>query len=262
MLALLENRLHGALKGAIDDTVQLVCGPAPEPAPEVERMVEVSVREFKMTIPSGNEAIRAGREPARISHAHTWNADGGETNFTLPADVRGEVVAVEAPPGHSVTLGDDCFIEDRTLHFYHPPPKGDPGVMAVLRGKQAKGYSESRPCSIAVNLSVRAEEIKDADALFARSLNALLAAFVDMETLRSPEDESGVNMRLLKPVAVPDSIQRRSHKTDASLVYCVTGNIAVFAELEISVALKAEEPEGIIKEIVYPTQPVKRTAGK
>jgi len=262
LLALLEKKLHAAVRDVIDDAVPVVPGPAAEPATNVKEVVQVSVCEFKAAIPPTNEEILTARGRARTSHRHVWDANGKKSNFTLPENIPGEVVEVEAPPGHSVTLGDDCFVENRTLCFYHPPAKGKPGVKAVLQGNPAKGYRETRPCRIAVNLTVRAGKINDADALFTRSLNALLAAFVNMDTLYSPEDESGVNMRLLKPAALPDLIERSSHKAGSTHFYRVTAGIALLGELEVSVALGAEEPQAVIEKIQYETQPVKKAAEK
>lgn len=262
MLALLEKRLHGAVSDANGSMVKVECGPTLGPASDAEQMVEVSVRELKATIPSSGEAAKATRERTRLSHTHTWNANGSENNFTLPEDVRGELTEVEAPPGLPVSSGDDYFLEGRTLRFYRPPAKGRPGVRATLRGDPAIGYCESHPCRILANLTVWAKKIKDADAVFAGSFNALLAAFVDIGNIHSPQDDSGVSYRLSKPVAVPDSIERSREKIGRSLFYRVTARIAVFGELELTVALGAEEPEALIEEIDYQTQPVKSAAGK
>jgi hypothetical protein len=261
LLALLENRLHGAVSEAVNKAVQVDCGPTLGPASDAEQVVEVAVRELKATIPSSGEEAIARRERARLSRTHTWDASGKQRNFTLPEDVRGEVAEVEAPPGHPVTTGDDYFLEGRTVRFYRPPAKGTPGVSATLHGDPSIGYSESHPCRILANLTVWAKTIKDADEILTRSFNAILAAFVDIGNISSPQDDSGVSLRLLKPVAVPDSIERSREKIGRSLFYRATAQIAVFGELELTVALGAEKPEAIIEEIEYQTQPVKGSAG-
>jgi hypothetical protein len=262
MLAALEKRLHAAVNEAVKPSVRVECGPTTGPASEDEHMVEVSVREFKATTPSNGEDVWAIREHARVSVTQTWPASGKTKNFKLPKKARGEVVEVEAPPGHPVSSGDDYFLEDRTLRFYRYPAEGKPGVIATLHGAPAKGYRESCPCRILVNLTVWAKKLDEADAVFNRSLNAILAAFVDLHKIRSPQDKSGVGFRLLKPMAVPDTIDRSREKLGQSLFYCTSARINVFGELELSVALGAEEPKARIKEIEFSKKIVKGAKGE
>ena len=261
MLDYLEKRLHSAVREAVKSDGPVECGPTLGPETDAKQMVEVSVRELKTTIPSSGEEIKAKRERVRLSHTLTWNSSGRRRNFTLPEDVRSEVAEVEAPPGHPVTSGDDYFLEGRTLRFYRPPAEGKPGLTATLRTDPAIGYSESHPCRILANLIVWAKTIEDADEILTRSFNAVLAAFVDIGNISSPPDDSGVSLRLLKPVAIPDSIERSREKTGRSLFYRVAARIAVFGEMELTAALGAEKPEAVIEEIEYQTQPVKGVKG-
>jgi hypothetical protein len=262
MLAALEKRLHAAVNDAAQPAVRVACGPTGGPASEDERMVEVSVREFKATIPPDGEAVRANREQAMVCWTQPWNASGKTKNFELPKNPRGEVVDVEAPPGHPVSSGDDYFLQDRTLRFYRPPAEGKPGVMATLHGNPAKGYRESHPCCILVNLTVWAKKLDDADSVLNRSLNAILAAFVDIGNIRSLQDKSGVSLLLLKLVAVPGSIERSREKSGRTLFYCTTAGIKVYGELDLSVALGAEDPKSRIEKIDFPQNIVKGAIGK
>lgn len=259
MLALLEKKLHGAVKEALAGRVKVTCGPTTGPSSRTEHKVVVEVRGFEASTASGGQEILAGRERAWRRRTHTWNASGTEKNFRLPEDVHGSVVEAQAPPGHPVLMGDDCFVDGAILRFYHPPPKGKPGVAAVLRGDPAKGYQESRTCRIEAGLTVWSKKMQDADRLFARSFNGLLAAFVDMGTIRAPRDDSGVALCLTKPVAVPCSMERSREKIGRAQFYRVTAAIAIFCALDICIALGAAEPNGRIQAIQYQTDPVQRS---
>lgn len=249
LLPLLEKMLCNTVSEANDAAVPVKCGPIMGPASDAEQMVEVSIPECKTTLPSTKEEALTTRERSWLSTSHTWKTDGETRDFTLPENIKGKVVSVEAPPGHLATRGDDYFLEDHTVRFYRPPKADNPGVLATLRGEPAQGYQESYPCRLTINLNVWAKTLEMADTLLIKSLKALLAAFVNIENLQSPPDESGVRLRLLNPVALPDSIKRSQVNQNSTPFYHTAAQVAVLGELELTIALGAEEAEDLIERI-------------
>jgi hypothetical protein len=252
MLALLEKRLHDAVSKANSDDVEIKRGPTLGPASTTKKMVAVAVGEFKALAPSSGADVLAIREKSWITRTHAWEADDEQLNFTLPEDVKGELVEVESPPGHLVSSGDDYFLRNRTLCFYHPPGKQNPAVVATLRDGPARGYRESYPCRIQVHLKAWAEMLEDADTAFTKSLDAVLAAFVGIGNIRSAQDNGGVILRLLRPVAVPGSIERTRQELAKSEFYCVTAEIKILGEMQLSVSLGPARRADRIKQVDFP----------
>ncbi len=254
MLALLEKKLHAAVSKALGSGTAVKCGPTLGPSPKTEQMVAVAVGEFEALVPSSNADVLAIREKSWITRTYPFEADGAQHNFTLPEDDKGELVEVESPPGHLVSSGDDYFLRDRTLRFYRPPAKQNPAVRATLRDGPARGYREAYPTRIRVHLTAWAKSLEDADTAFTKSLNALLAAFVGIGNIRSSQNNDGVVHRLLKPVAVPGSIERSRQALGKSRFYCVTADIKVFGELQLSVSLGAAKADDRIEQVDFPVE--------
>lgn len=258
MLAVLEKRLYKAVKNANGKSVETMRGPLLAPESCIKPMVAISVSKLNAYIPANVEDVQNNREQARISRICQWVSDGKGKKFTLPGDENGAVEKVEAPPGRPCSSGDDYYLEGRTVRFYQPPAKGDPGVMAIVSKGKARGYRETRPCRVWVCLCVWAETLERADALFSKSFQTLLAASMDIGNIKMPVEniDNGVIWGLLDPVTVLESIEREAVNRADRVFYCVTAHIRVFGELEITVALGAEEDAARIDKI-EPFEPMK-----
>ncbi|MCP3923906.1 MAG: hypothetical protein GY714_15110 [Desulfobacterales bacterium] len=253
MLSLLEKKLYEVLKTNITDT-DVVFGPGQG----TTKAVRICVSGLESLSSLSGEEILAEREQANLCEILSFDTTGNKKNFKLPAEIKGDVSEVETPPGYTVKQGDDYFIEDNTLKFYHAPKEGKKGLIVFFKGEKAKGYLENSPYKINIILDVSAKELGIADIIFSKSINTLMASFIDMGTIRSTEDETGVSFRILKPATHLKSIERKSEGIKKSAIYRITSDIVLLCQLETSIALGKELPESIIEEIQYQTNPVKK----
>ncbi len=254
MLGLLEEKLYQTVNNALDDSITVVGGPNPKPKGSVKKMLGVAASDLQTGHPTARDEVLTARSGSWLGQTHKPDASGDETDFKVPESLSGEISEVEAPPGHPMASGDDYFIQDRTVHFYRPPPKGSPGVAVYLRGDNAKGYREVYPCQIDIALTAWAQNAEDADDVFVPAFSALLAAFVELPIIRTGPDNIGVSLRLLKPAAVPNSISRTVTDIDGTDFHRVTAVVKVLGDLEVIVALGEAQPESIIESIEYKSQ--------
>ncbi|MCP4162120.1 MAG: hypothetical protein GY760_18765 [Deltaproteobacteria bacterium] len=253
MLSLLEKKLYEVLKTNITDT-DVVFGPGQG----TKKFVRICVSGLESLSSLSGEEILAAREQSNLCEMFYFDTTGKKQDFELPADIEGDVTEIEVPLGFTVKPGDDYFIEGNTLKFYHAPKEAKKGVAVFFKGEKAKGYIENNTYKINIRLDACCKELSDADAVFSKSLNTLMASFVDMGTIRSEEDETGVKYRILKPVIHLKTIERKSEGIKKTISYSITSDIILLCQLETSIALGKELPGSIIEKIQYQTNPVKK----
>jgi hypothetical protein len=250
MLYALENLLAAALDEALPDDVKVTPG-APTSTPTAgEQRVEVTASKLDVSL-TGAEPL-AAREPAFFSSVQRWDADGTTRDFTLPTGVEGEVTEVESPPGHSLSRGQDYQVDGRTVRMFRPPAKGKGAVVATVRTGPARGFHERRPCQIRLTLAAWAPKLEDADALLDQALVVVLTRCAELGTLESEHlGDSGVRMRLRQPTVVLEGFERTRTQVRTRWAPRAAAHLRVNAELELTVAVGAPEPETRIEQIHY-----------
>ncbi|WP_224241983.1 hypothetical protein [Hyalangium gracile] len=250
MLYALENLLAAALDEAFPDDVKVSPG-APTTTPAAgEQRVEVTVSKLDV-LPAGEDPL-AAREPAFFSSVQRWDADGTTRDFTLPAGVEGEVTEVESPAGRMLSRGQDYQVDGTTLRFYRPPAKGKGTVVATLRTGAASGFHERRPCQLRLTLAAWAPKLEDADALLDKALAVVLTRCAGLGTLESEHlEDSGVRMRLRQPKVLLEGFERTRTQVRTRWAPRAAAHLRVLAELELTVATGAPEPQSRIEKILY-----------
>lgn len=249
MLYALENLLAAAVAPVLPEGVKVVTGPTHKvpPAKEEQVVLEASRAEVLM----GEEDPLAVREPAFLSRLQRWSADGTTRDFTLPADVTGEFLEVEAPPGHPLRRGEDYEVNGPTLRFYRAPAAGEQAVVATLRTGPAEGFHERRPCRLRLGVTAWAADYPRADELLEKALSVVLARCSDVGTLEAANLGAGVRMRLVRPSVLLESLERARVQVGNRYAPKSTALLRLQGELELTVALGTPPPESRIEEIRY-----------
>jgi hypothetical protein len=174
-------------------------------------------------------------------------------NFTLPKDTQGEVVELESPPGRLLRQGDQYVLEGNTVRFYRPPAQADIAVVAFLRGERAHGFLERRRCEISLVTRAWAREHGEADKLLSSALAAALLASSDIGNLDdSAPDDSGVRIRLRRPVVTLLGLSRGAEEHEETPFFRAQAEFLIRGELEQLVAVGEPEPESRIREVRRP----------
>lgn len=249
MLSALENLLAAALRSTLPGEVKVATGPSDEVPPEGEERVEVGASRLEVTL-AGEDPLTV-REPAFLFHVQRWSADGATRDFTLPADVRGELTEVEAPAGHPLRRGQDYLVDGATLRFYRPPAAGPEAVVATLRTGAARGFHERRPCLLRLTLRAWAAELARADELLDRALTVALTQGVDLGTLEAGHLGSGVRMRLQRAAMLLEGFERCRVREGTRQAPRSTALLRVQGELELMVAQGAAPAASDIQRLDY-----------
>lgn len=249
MLVAIESYFHDALLAAVPDTVDVVTGPSRGPGPEATLRVEVSASSLKLELPPGDD-LAATREPAFFTQAQRWKTDGAKVDFVVPEQLGGQVVEVESPPGRSLRRGDDYTLDGRTVRLFRPPAAAEVGVVAFVRGARAAGFLERRRCEVSLSTRAWGQDAHAADTLLASVLPTTLVASSDLGNLDAGlPDDSGVRLRLLRPVVSLVGIIRGVEQVGDAVHYRAQADFLLRGELEQLVTLGEPEPEGIIREV-------------
>jgi hypothetical protein len=249
MLVSIESYFHDALRPAIPHDVDVVTGPSLGPSNDDAQLLEVSALGLKLALPEGDD-LTAPREASFQGGTHRWPANGRQVDFVLPKGVQGEVVEVESPPGRPLRRGDDYMLEGRTVRFFRPPAQADVAVVAFLRGERAHGFLERRSCEITLVTRAWAREHGAADKLLSGALAAALVASVDLGNLDdSASDESGVRIRLLRPVMTLLGLSRGTEVFHETSFFRAQAEFLIRGQLEQLIAVGEPEPTGIIREV-------------
>ncbi|WP_164013164.1 hypothetical protein [Pyxidicoccus trucidator] len=249
MLVAIESYFHDALLAAVPDTVDVTTGPSRGPGAEATLLVEVFASGLKLELPQG-EDLAAQRETAFFTQVQRWKTDGKRVDFVVPATALGQVVDVESPPGRPLRRGDDYALEERTVRLYRPPASAEVGVVAFLRGERAAGFRERRRCEVSLVTRAWGRDAHAADTLLASVLPATLIASSDLGNLDAGlADDSGVRLRLLRPVMSLLGIQRSGEQRGETFFCRAQAEFLLRGELEQLVTMGEPEPEGLIREV-------------
>ncbi|WP_223645796.1 hypothetical protein [Corallococcus sp. EGB] len=251
MLVAIESYFHDALRSAVPGSVEISTGPSRGPGAETALLVEVCASHLKLDPPPGDD-LAAQREAAYFAQVHRWSANGKQVDFDLPEQARGRVVDVESPPGRPLRRGDDYVVEGRKVRFYQPPALADVAVVAFLRGERSAGFLERRRCELSLVIRAWARAAGAADPLLSAALTAALVASADLGNLDDtevPPADSGVRLRLMRPVMSLSGIQRSAETVDDTPFYRAQAEFLIRGDFEQLVALGEPEAEGIIREV-------------
>ncbi|WPB72656.1 hypothetical protein KYC5002_26745 [Archangium violaceum] len=252
MLAAIEHHFLTALDAALADTVYLKTGPSTGPSPSMTELVEVFASRLEPSRLEG-DSLTEGREPAFLTQVQRWTADGTTSDFEVPADVWGDVIEVQSPPGQPASRGDDYALEGRRVRFFRPPT-GE--VVAILRGGPARGFQAKQLAEVSLSIVVWGGTIERTDELFGEVLAAALAATVGLGHFEAGlPANSGVRLRLLRPVAALTGITRGREKLGRKQLVCASAKLLLRGELEQTVALGTAEAQGLIEKIEYSRTP-------
>lgn len=249
MLYALENLLAAALRSALPGEVKVATGPSDEVPPQGEERVEVGASRLEVTL-AGEDPLTV-REAAFLFHVQRWSADGTTRDFTLPADVRGELTEVEAPAGHPMQRGQDYLVDGTTLRFYRPPAAGTDAVVATLRTGAARGFHERRPCLLRLSLRAWAADLARADELLDRALAVVLTRGADLGTLEAAHLGGGVRMRLQRAAMLLENFERGRVQAGSRQAPRSTALLRVQGELELMVAQGPAPADSRIEHIHY-----------
>lgn len=242
MLNVLETFLDQALASALPQNTSLVAGPVLAPAADKVPLVNIVASALHPLRPVG-DAEETKRDAAFFTQRLILTGDGLRLDFALPEEVTGEIIEVESSPGRLARPGDDYWLEQRKLRFYHPPA----GAFTVLlRGEPASGYQELSPCRATLEINVWADQIIAADNLLASSLASALAALSGLDRMELARiDTAGFSLRLIKPVAELDALERGP--VSGTSLFCSKARLRLRGEWELTLALGAPPAEGLIK---------------
>lgn len=242
MLQALEAHLVALVDAALAGATTTVAGPW---RPSGNGALVVHARSLEQD-PPGNDPPTD--DPAYTLELVAWPSDGNTLDFEIPANLDGELVEVESPPGYTLRRGDAWLLDTRTIRFYRAPAPGNPGVRARLRGDAAKGFKRRKPCRIELAISAWATTTASADQRLDIALQTSLAALVELPNL-----EAGVvggvhvQMRILQPRAWLLRIDR-SAPASTNLVES-RATLQLRGDLELLVAGGAPQPVGVIEQL-------------
>ena len=242
MLNVLEIFLAEALRLALPENIALAIGPILAPAAGKVPLVNIAAIALYPLRSSGDEE-ETKRDAAFFTQRLTMTGDGQNLDFAVPVDAKGEIIEVELAPGHLARPGDDYWLEQRRLRFYHPPA----GAFTILlRDARATGYQEQSPCRATLEINVWADQITAADNLLTPSLAAALAAFSGLDRMELARIEvAGFSLRLIKPLAELDALERAA--VPGTSLFCSKAKLRLRGEWELTLALGVPPAEGIIQ---------------
>jgi hypothetical protein len=194
------------------------------------------------------DAVRGARSSVREFRRCVLTPPAGSSSsaldFVVPLD--GEIGEVELSPGVPARPGDDYLLDERTLHFFRPPP-GPVGV--TVYGNQAPGYLSRRPCQIEVSVRISALQADRVDALLRAAVSTLLGAAAELANLEVPAPPgSAVRLRLLFPTAALTAVRRYAETPTA---HGATAEWTIWGDLEETIVLGSAEPVDRIASIKY-----------
>lgn len=257
MFELLETHLLAALRQVHPADLIIQVGPDVMPSVPDSAWLSVGAHRLRVDTPRMGTDIEEQRAPAFLGQQQVFAADGKQLDFDLPDGLPGQVIEVQSPPGRLARSGDDYRVEGGSIRFYRAPAEARQAVLVRVRGGRARGYQESYPCQLSLMITAWAKEIRKADRLLMPSLSAVLSTFVDLDMLSMETGEAaGATYRLLEPVATLKRIERSAEQVDDTTFYRSRASLMVSGQLELTVALGAEQPESRIEEIIYPTDSV------
>lgn len=252
MLQAVQAHFLPALRAAHPQATSVAAGPAPEPVPgdSFPRVVLTATR-LALTFKPDDDPLDS-RSSAHFAATHQWSGDGTTRDFTLPANIPGEIAELECPPGRALRSGDDYSVDGRTVRLMVAPRTGQQNLQARLRGGPARGFLDKRPCVVTLVADVWANGPAQLATTAARALAALLAASVDLPHLEAtPHADLGVRVRLLRPTASWTATTRSEQRG----LLRDTIELQLRGELEQLVAVDTPDPVGTIKSIVYRPEP-------
>jgi hypothetical protein len=241
MLNLIENLLLKAITPALPQPTKLLTGLIPTPADADAPMVNISVTSLKFMEHSDDSK----RKTAHVLKRINLTGNGNLVEFSLPLEVKGDVIEVELSTGRLAKSGDDYWLEGGKLKFYSPPLTA---FSVLIRCESARGYQESSSCLGVVNIDVWALQATAADSLLTSALVASLAAFVGLDRLElGRSNTTGFSLRLINPMLEPASLE--CSRPANSLLICNRVQLKLSAECELILALGTPATQGMIKQI-------------
>lgn len=243
MLSNLETRIADALKKDLPADAIIYTGPAVTPKSATEHSVNIFAKELK-TLAANDEDRENKRDPAFLTQRHQLQGDGHTLDFPLN-DADGELTEVEISPGYLARPGDHYLYEPGMLRFYRAPA----GPFHVLiRGKRTSGYRETVKGSVLMEISLHADQAAALDALTSTALASLLTAFANLDfVLFAEESKLGFQLRLLKPQANLQSLERDVIPVDSAKIFETKIRLELRGELEITLAAGLPEEESRIQ---------------
>ncbi len=242
MLYALENLLRNAIDAALPNTINVLAGPY---TPSGSGAVVVHARDLEIPLPPVDSE---GEDPARLIEMTNFSASGTTRDFVIPAALTGAVVEVEAPPGVTVRPGDTYYLENRTIHFYRPPPAAAQAVRVRLERAAAAGWTRRRACSLHLDIAAWAQSATAADQRLEIALHVALGTLVNAPNFDAAlVTGADVWMRLLAPRVWLVAL-RRGINPQANLMH-TTAELVLRAELDEIVARGAPAPQGIIERL-------------
>lgn len=248
MLVAIETYFLKALQTAFPSGVLLTSGPAAVPSDANTPTLEVVASQFTFIPekPAEGDTEAPARSPAFEFRMQFFPADGIVRDFVLPAEAKGDIVEVQAPPGRLLTRGDEYQVDDRTIRFYRPPAQLAPGVVVRLRGNRVRGYQQRFAGQADLFVRIWSRDRAKTDELSRSVLSTVLIAAENLGVLEAVDAKNpNITLRMLRARAAVPILRRGFEAT----FYTATVEIVLRGELEQCVALGAAEEEGIIREV-------------
>jgi hypothetical protein len=254
MLHAVQAHFLPRVRAAIPAATAVTTGPVADPT-DADPAARVVLAAVHLAITVSDDPTEH-RGTVQFGAVHRWSGDGTTRDFLVPDMQARDVAELECPPGRPLRAGDDYAVDGRTIRLMRPAPVGQDNLLVRLRGGPARGYLDKRPCTVTLLAHVWAADAAQLAPLSARVHAALLAASADVPHLEAaPQDDLGVRVRLLRPVAVWTATTRAAVPIGQTLFIRDTLEFKVHGELEQRVVLGQPEPVGVIESIVYNPSP-------
>lgn len=241
MLNALESFLQSAIAAAVPASATVVTGPY---EPDLSEVVAIHARRLEL------EPIRDrdNGDGGHLVDEVTWDTDGTIKDFNISLSLVGEIMEIQSPPGQIVNIGDELYVDERTLRFYHAPAAAVPGVKTRLRGVDAPGWQHQRDGQIHLDIDAWATTMAVADANLATALNVALSRMVELPVLEMSQTSNiDVWLRFQAPNIWLLDMDRSRHASVA--VLNAHASVTLRGTLDVLVARGTPAPFGIIDSV-------------
>jgi hypothetical protein len=246
MLRALELYLATPLDAALPAAVEVQRGPflAAPGWPPARRVLNIHARRLDVHHDPPPRTIDG---PAFSFQTATWPINGVVASFTVPPAMTGEIMEVEAPAGYLRKLGDDYYLDNRTIRFFHAPV-GPGEARASVRVATTSGYRRRSPATLALDLTAYTRDLSTADALIEDALQLLLVQ-LDRTPYFAFQNGTGLGTTVRFCDFRPHVVSLERTVLSFESVIACSALVELEGELDLLVPSGSPVPVGIIESI-------------
>lgn len=246
MLRALELYLATPVDAALPAVVEVQRGPfLPSSGwPPARRVLSIHARRLDI---HHDPPPRTLDGPAFSFQTATWPINGVAASFTVPPAMTGEIMEVEAPAGYLRKLGDDYYLDDRTIRFFHAPV-GPGEARARVRVDATSGYQRRSPATLALDLNAYTRDLTTADSLIEDALQLVLVQ-LDRTPYFAFQNGTGLGTVVRFCDFRPHVVSLERTVLSFESVIACTARLELEGEIDLLVPSGAPTPVGIIESI-------------